>query len=109
VNIGMVPDSHSTAMVIDQHSVAEDTEDVGHHSTGVLRMWLVWAPVPLVRRSVGWDEDGCYSQMPIPRTSSFWHPSLYTHCLSQWHGSPVSDNQGKWWSSATAKDHHIDP
>jgi hypothetical protein len=52
VNIGMVLDSHSTAMVIDQHSVAEDTEDVGHHSTGVLRMWLVWAPVPLVRRSL---------------------------------------------------------
>jgi hypothetical protein len=33
VNTGVVPDSHSTAMVIDQHSVAEDTEDVGHHST----------------------------------------------------------------------------
>jgi hypothetical protein len=30
----MVLGNPSVAMVVDQHSVAEDNEDVGHHSAG---------------------------------------------------------------------------
>jgi hypothetical protein len=30
----MVLGNHSVAVVVDQHSVAEDNEDIGHHSAG---------------------------------------------------------------------------
>jgi hypothetical protein len=34
VDTGVVPDSHSAAVDVDQHSIDEDTKNVGHHSTG---------------------------------------------------------------------------
>jgi hypothetical protein len=30
----MVPNSHSAAVDVDQHSAAEDTKDTDHHSVG---------------------------------------------------------------------------
>jgi hypothetical protein len=34
VDTGVVLGNPSVAVVVDQHSVAEDNEDVGHHSAG---------------------------------------------------------------------------
>jgi hypothetical protein len=70
VDTGVVINSHPTAVDVDQHSVAKDTEDVGHHSIGGIEnvAGLEVLGSFAENLSVGWDEDGCYSQMPVPRT-----------------------------------------
>jgi hypothetical protein len=48
----MVLGNPSIVVVIDQHSVAEELRTLATTLLGVLRTLLVWALVPLVRRSL---------------------------------------------------------
>jgi hypothetical protein len=52
VDTGMVLGNPSIVVVIDQHSVAEELRTLATTLLGVLRTLLVWALVPLVRRSL---------------------------------------------------------
>ena len=82
----MVSTDHSAAEDVDCHSAAGMVdvagsgcaEGTGHDSPD----WVVLG-TSIGSLAEGWCMDEYYSQRPIPKVLSFWHPSPCAYCQSQ--------------------------